>query len=195
MCRSNVRTNPDLHIGQQVHFWRDDIGSCGPAPILALTEYEVTVEHNGRKKTKSWNRIRSIDAMTKNAFEAQTTAGSSHRALSRSDYNEFDEEDLPQWKDSLSIQEVEEGDETVIALGDGCDSSSTVQTAQGHEASESPLNESYHDFNKASTLDVTNNRNVQAISNRELEGLEFRNAMDNDDIRRERTRSKTVAAM
>lgn len=51
MCRSNIRKHPEAHVGEEFYFWRDNVGWCGPAVVIALSSHEVTVIHNGRHKT------------------------------------------------------------------------------------------------------------------------------------------------
>ena len=64
MLRSQVREVQPLDIGESVYFWRDSDGWLGPATIITITDYNIELMHNGKIKTSSPNRVRSINLDT-----------------------------------------------------------------------------------------------------------------------------------
>lgn len=60
MFRANKRDPKQVHNGDEVYFWRDDVEWVGPALVIKVESHVVGVWHNGSVKSASTNRVRRL---------------------------------------------------------------------------------------------------------------------------------------
>lgn len=84
MTRKNARTHEEVEIEDMVYIWRDNEGWIGPSPVIEITEYEIAVRQNNRRKTASRNRVRQLRPLNEgaqgNEQSAVSAVSTKHRA-------------------------------------------------------------------------------------------------------------------
>lgn len=72
-----------VQIGDLVYFWRDNERWLGPASVIELGADNVTLTHNGYRKTHSMNRICKIQPPLFDEDEDESEDESGHQKSSR----------------------------------------------------------------------------------------------------------------
>lgn len=60
MLRANTRDSEQVSCGDEVYFWRDNVGWIGPARVIKVESHGIEVWLNGSVKTASTNRVRRM---------------------------------------------------------------------------------------------------------------------------------------